>query len=56
MQESIRGKGNINQDELINEINQFLDDITFEEPQSVFNEWIERSEFIIMNNGEYINK
>lgn len=44
------------QDELINEINQLLGDITFEELQSVFDEWIERLKFVIMNNGEYINK
>lgn len=44
------------QDELINEIDQLFDDITFEELQSVFDEWIERLKLVIMNNGEYINK
>lgn len=44
------------QDELINEINQLFNDISFEELQSIFDEWIERLKLVIMNNGEYINK
>mgnify|MGYP001073832873 CR=1 FL=1 len=46
----------LNDEQLINEIQNIFDTLTFEELQSVFNEWIRRLEWVIENNGEYINE
>lgn len=43
-------------EELISEIQSLFNEVTFEELQSVFQEWIERLNWVISNNGEYYIK
>lgn len=43
-------------EELISEIDSFFSEVTFEELQKVYKEWIKRLEWVINNNGEYYIK
>jgi hypothetical protein len=42
-----------NQQAMLNAIAKVCDDLTFEDAQHVFQEWMERRTWVIGNNGEY---
>jgi hypothetical protein len=38
---------------MVKELTDFFDGVTFEEFQRVFQNWIERLEWVVRDNGEY---
>jgi hypothetical protein len=53
LKHNMKNRGLQNQQAILNATATIWDDLTFEDVQGVFQEWMERRTWVIENNGEY---